>query len=585
MERHYSRELKQRTKMISDSIQIGELLVKKNIITTEQLNSALAKQKKSNLRIGEELVKSGVVKEEILLITMAESMNIEFIKISTIDISQNIIEKIPARFVTHYNFFPLFEKNGVLHIAVSDPLDFYTQDEIKLLIRKPINVCLATSVEINEAIKRYYGVGAKTMAQMVDDSPHLEIISHKSESRSEEKSEETQDPSVIKFIDQIIQQAVRERATDIHIEPYENSLRVRYRIDGLLYDVPAPSSIHHFQSAIIIRIKIMAELDISEKRLPQDGRIQVRIDNDDYDLRISILPSAFGECVEVRILSRKQVFLSLEELGLDKEGLALINVLIKRPHGIMLVTGPTGSGKTTTLYSCLNRINSAERKIITIEDPIEYRLHGITQIQVMPKIELTFANGLRSMLRHDPDVMMVGEIRDLETAELAIRTALTGHLVFSTLHTNDSSGAVTRLLDMGIEPYLVSSSVNCIIAQRLIRVICPNCKETFVPHEEILKEFGVHKELFISSSFFRGRGCESCKFTGYLGRTAIFEILNVSDAIKEMILNRTPSNIIKQKAISLGLKTLRLCGWEKVLQGITTPEEVIRVSQEDTFDP
>jgi len=561
---------------------VGELLLQKNVITQEQLNAALARQKKSNLRIGEELVRAGIISEENITRALAESMNIPFVQIRATTIEQATIDKVPARFVTHYNFVPLYEKSGILYLAVSDPLDLYTLDEIKLMLKQQISVCLATSFEIKEAIKRYYGVGAKTMAQMVDDTPHLEVIGKKNDQLIKDTTEETEDPSVIKFIDQVIQQAVRERATDIHIEPYEDTLRVRYRIDGLLYDVPVPSTIHHFQSAIIIRIKIMADLDIAEKRLPQDGRIQIRIDAEDYDFRISTLPTAFGEALEVRILSRKQIFYSMEELGLDAVGLDILNQMIKRPHGIILVTGPTGSGKTTTLYSCLNKINAAERKIITIEDPIEYKLFGITQIQIQPKIELTFANGLRSMLRHDPDIMMVGEVRDLETAELAIRTALTGHLVFSTLHTNDAPGAIARLLDMGIEPYLVASSLDCVVAQRLVRVICPACKEEFTPHAEILNEFGIHREKFNTASFFKGAGCENCKFTGYLGRTAIFELLNITEEIKEMILERTPSNVVKQKAIAAGMKTLRLSGWEKVTKGITTPEEVIRVTQEDT---
>ena len=380
----------------------------------------------------------------------------------------------------------------------------------------------------------------------------------------------------------MIQQAVRERATDIHIEPFEDNLRVRYRIDGLLYDVPVPVAIHHFQSSIIVRMKIMAELDIAEKRLPQDGRIQIRIDNEDFDFRVSILPTAFGESVEIRILSRKQIFFTPSELGLDTQGLEMLNTMIKKPHGIILVTGPTGSGKTTTLYSCLNKINAMERKIITIEDPIEYKLHGITQIQVHPKINLSFANGLRSMLRHDPDIMMVGEIRDLETAELSIRTALTGHLVFSTLHTNDAPGAITRLLDMGIEPYLVASSLNCVIAQRLVRVICSACKESYKPHDELMDEFGIHRDRFEGKGLYKGTGCENCKFTGYMGRTAIFEILNINDMVKKMILDHKPSNMIKQKAIAKGMKTLRLSGWEKVVSGITTPEEVMRVTQQDS---
>ena len=561
---------------------LGELLVKKKIISQEQLNSALIRQKKTNLRIGEELIHSGVVSEESIISTLAELMDIPFISIRSTAIDKEVISKVPARFVTHYNFFPLNVEDESLRIAVSDPLDLYSLDEIKLMLKQPIKISLATSFEINEAIKRYYGVGAKTMAQMVDETPHLQIISKTNGDDPAALLEAaSEDPSVIKFLDQVIQQAVRERATDIHIEPFEDNLRVRYRIDGLLYDVPVPAAIHHFQSSIIVRMKIMAELDIAEKRLPQDGRIQIRIDNEDFDFRISILPTAFGESIGIRILSRKQIYFTLSELGLDPKGMDILNTMIKKPHGIILVTGPTGSGKTTTLYSCLNKINAMERKIITIEDPIEYKLHGITQIQVHPKIDLSFANGLRSMLRHDPDIMMVGEIRDLETAELSIRTALTGHLVFSTLHTNDAPGAIARLLDMGIEPYLVASSLNCVIAQRLVRVICPACKHAYKGHVDLIEEFGIHREKFLGKDLYKGAGCENCKFTGYLGRTAIFEILKIDDMIKQMILDHSHSNLIKQKAISQGMQTLRLSGWEKVVSGITTPEEVMRVTQQD----
>ncbi|MCK4994198.1 MAG: Flp pilus assembly complex ATPase component TadA [Candidatus Omnitrophica bacterium] len=561
---------------------LGELLVLKKIITQEQLNSAIIRQKKTNLRIGEELIRSGIVSEENIISTLAELMDIPFIRIRATTVDQEVINKVPARFVTHYNFFPLRDEGDSLRIAVSDPLDLYSLDEIKLMLKQPIKISLATSLEINEAIKRYYGVGAKTMAQMVDDTPQMQILSKINDDSQTQLESASEDPSVIKFLDQVIQQAVRERATDIHIEPFEYNLRVRYRIDGLLYDVPVPAAIHHFQSSIIVRMKIMAELDIAEKRLPQDGRIQIKIDNEDFDFRVSILPTAFGESIEIRILSRKQIFLTLSELGLDSKGMDILNTMIKIPHGIILVTGPTGSGKTTTLYSCLNKINAMERKIITIEDPIEYKLHGIIQIQVHPKINLSFANGLRSLLRHDPDIMMVGEIRDLETAELSIRTALTGHLVFSTLHTNDAPGAIARLLDMGIEPYLVASALNCVIAQRLVRVICPACKQSYKGHEDLLEEFGIHRNKLQGKDLYKGVGCENCKFTGYLGRTAIFEILKIDDMVKEMILNHSHSNIIKQKAIAQGMKTLRLSGWEKVVSGITTPEEVMRVTQQDT---
>ncbi|RKY35072.1 MAG: type II/IV secretion system protein [Candidatus Omnitrophota bacterium] len=561
---------------------LGELLIEKNLITSNQLSEALVRQKESNFKIGEELIHSGVVTETQVLSALAESMGLPFIELKSVEISQSIIDKIPARFVTHYNFMPLNEQNGILNIAVNDPLDLCIIDEVKLLLKQQIKFFIATSLEISEAIKKYYGVGAKTMAQMIDDSGDGSIVANAEDSLSQVKTAETEDPSVIKFVNQIIQQAIKERATDVHIEPYEGRLRLRYRIDGVLYDLSVPPAIHHFQSAIIIRIKIMADLDIAEKRLPQDGRIKVTVNKENYDLRISILPTNFGESVEIRILSRKQIFFSLETLGLDKHGFHVLNSAISQPYGIILVTGPTGGGKTTTLYSCLNKINSPERKIITIEDPIEYQLEGITQIQILPKISFTFATGLRSMLRHDPDIMMVGEIRDNETAELAIRTALTGHLVFSTLHTNNAPGAVARLVDMGIEPYLISSSLSCVVAQRLVRLVCPHCKERYYPHNEVIKEFDIHLAKSDNVKFYKGRGCELCKHTGYLGRTAIFEILNVTDKIKEMILDSTPANSIKQEAVNAKMKTLRHSGWEKIISGVTTPEEVIRVTQEDT---
>ena len=562
--------------------QLGALLVRKGLLSPEQLEAALARQKISNRRLGEELVRSGVLPERAVLQSLAESLRMPFVTIAAYQIDPRMLETIPARIVTHYNFVPLREHDGKLEIAISDPLDLHTLDEIRLLLKRPLQVMLASADEIAETIKKFYGVGAKTMAQMVEGTPHLQVLSQSGREAAAVALEATDDPSVIKFLDQIIQQAVRERATDIHIEPYEEAVRLRYRIDGILYDVPMPPTIYHFQSAIIVRIKIMADLDIAEKRLPQDGRIKVRIDNEDYDLRISIMPTSFGESVGIRILSRRQVFFDLDQLGVDPAGVAILNKMIRRPHGILLVTGPTGSGKTTTLYSCLNRINSQERKIITIEDPIEYQLYGITQIQVNPKIELTFANGLRSMLRHDPDIMMVGEIRDLETAELSIRTALTGHLVFSTLHTNDAAGAVTRLLDMGIEPYLVSSSLNCVIAQRLVRTVCQTCREEFTPDAEIIRELDPDASLSQVSHFYRGKGCDQCKFTGYQGRTAIFEMLDITDAIRDMILKRTPSNTIKQNAVtSQEMNTLRQAGLAKIIRGITTPEEVLRVTQDD----
>ncbi|HOU36823.1 MAG TPA: GspE/PulE family protein, partial [Candidatus Omnitrophota bacterium] len=340
-----------------------------------------------------------------------------------------------------------------------------------------------------------------------------------------------------------------------------------------------PPTIKHFQASIASRIKVMADLDIAEKRRPQDGRIDIKMDNDVYDLRVSIMPTPFGESIGVRLLPRSSPIIGLEGLGLSRTELDILEKSIEKPYGIILVTGPTGSGKTTTLYSCLNKINSPQRKILTIEDPIEYQLKGITQMQVEPKTGFTFANALRSMLRHDPDVMMVGEIRDMETAELAVRTSLTGHLVFSTLHTNDAAGGITRLLDMNIDSFLVSSSVILIIAQRLVRTICPHCKERYRPEPHYLRQFDA--AALAEAQVYRGKGCEACRMTGYQGRTGIFEMLIISDEIRELILKKSPSHLIKQKAVSLGMKALRQSGWEKIKQGVTTIEEVLRVTQEE----
>ncbi|MCX5702569.1 MAG: GspE/PulE family protein, partial [Candidatus Omnitrophica bacterium] len=423
--------------------------------------------------------------------------------------------------------------------------------------------------------KKFYGVGAETLEAMskesVSDLTLLKVETNK------DIHDETIDPSVIKFLNQVLLDAIKQRATDIHFEPFENDLRVRYRIDGILYEVPCPATIKNFQPHIASRIKVMANLDIAEKRRPQDGRVDIKLEEEVFDLRISIIPTPFGESIDIRILPRSKPLIGLRELGLTLEELETMERAIKKPHGIILVTGPTGSGKTTTLYACLSKINSLERKIITIEDPIEYQLSGITQTQADGKIGFTFANALRSMLRHDPNVMMVGEIRDTETAELAVRTALTGHLVFSTLHTNDSSGGITRLLDMGIESFLVSSSVILIVAQRLVRLICPHCKEEYNPEPELLKQFA--KDRPVDLRFFHGKGCEACRLTGYRGRNGIFEMLEISDEIREMVLKKMPSHQIKNKAVSQGMKTLRDIGWEKVRQGLTTVEEVLRVTQ------
>ena len=378
-------------------------------------------------------------------------------------------------------------------------------------------------------------------------------------------------------------EAYHDRATDIHVEPYQDSLKIRYRIDGILYDANIPPNIRHFQASIVSRIKIMAHLNIAERRLPQDGRIKVKIGDEELDLRVSILPTPFGESVCIRLLSGANTFFGLEKLGLDPASLSGLKHLIAKPHGVILLTGPTGSGKTTTLYAFLTELNKAEKKIITIEDPIEYQIPGITQIQVHPKIDLSFSRGLRSMLRHDPDIMMVGEIRDFETAEITIRVALTGHLVFSTLHTNDAAGAVARLVDMGVESYLVASSVECIIAQRLVRTLCPHCKTLTAPPVDFQKEIAALAQALNQKGPLRvgqPKACNRCKQTGYFGRTAIHEILVVDDDVRSLIVQRVPANTIREKAIAKGMRTLRQDGWRKALAGETSIDEVLRVTQE-----
>ena len=560
-------------------LNLGQMLKEKFSIPQQQWQECLSQQEKAGVSLVRILTDKGLISEDNLLNSLSQYLEIPYIRIQPEDIDKQMIKTIPAKLVTHYNFMPIKRENNELKIAINDPLDIAMLDEIKLFLDQDIQPVIASQKDILEAIKNFYGLGAETLEKITaEGGTGLEVLSA-SKDKDEDIKDETIDPSVIKFLNQVLLDAIKQRATDIHFEPFENELRIRHRVDGILYEVPCPSTIKHFQSSIASRIKVMANLDIAEKRRPQDGRIKIRMGDDIFDLRVSILPTPFGEGIGMRILSRNSPLIGLEGLGLGSQALGILDKTINGPFGIILVTGPTGSGKTTTLYACLSKINSTQRKILTIEEPIEYQLKGITQMQVEPRIDFTFANALRSMLRHDPDVMMVGEIRDIETAELAVRTALTGHLVFSTLHTNDAASSITRLLDMGIDSYLVSSSVILIIAQRLVRLICPDCKQKITPSSEILKQFNIDSPIDIS--FFQGRGCEGCRFTGYKGRTGIFETLAITDEIREMALKKSPSHQIKQKAVSLGMKALRQAGWEKVKQGLTTLDEVLRVTQEE----
>ncbi len=558
---------------------IGKLLLDKGLITIEDLEQALLAQGKSGLPLGATLISSGCLSEDKFYRALSEQFGLAYLKLKNLQIPPAVIEQIPARISTHYKLIPISFENNLLTVAASNPPDINTLDELKLMLKKDIKVALASEADIISAMRQYYGVGAETIEKITPQSLAPEAVDLSTQS-AEDLIKPTDDASIIKFVNQILLEAHKDRATDIHIEPYYDELRIRYRIDGILYDTKLPPNIKNFQSAIISRVKIMANLNIAEKRLPQDGRIKIKISQDEVDLRVSILPTPFGEAVVIRLLSTN-IFYGLENLGLLKSDLGLFEKLIRQPHGIIFVTGPTGSGKTTTLYAALNKINDSEKKILTIEDPIEYQLKGITQIQVHPKIGLSFSNGLRAMLRHDPDIMMVGEVRDYETAEITIRVALTGHLVFSTLHTNDAAGGITRLIDMGVEPFLVASSVIAFVAQRLVRVICPDCKSEFKPQKEVLSELGLSPKDLLGVKVYQGKGCDSCKHTGYKGRTAIYEILAVNEPIRELILKRASTEQIKKKAISLNMHTLRQDGWEKVIRGITTPSEVIRVTQKE----
>jgi type II secretory ATPase GspE/PulE/Tfp pilus assembly ATPase PilB-like protein len=565
-------------------LQLAEVLVGKNLITRENSEGFLQEADRLGQDLKQILIKHNLFSEKDLLDALAEKLKLSCVNLKDLSIDKSIIAKVPLKVASYYKFIPLSVKGRTLTIVVSYPLDIKTQDEIRMQLGLEIEMALATSSDIADDLRKYYGLAADT----------LEKISAQSTTSSqstiqdgvEDITKQASDASVIKLVNQIILEAWRKRATDIHIEPYRQGLSLRYRIDGLLYDANVPGEIKNFLSAIISRIKIMSNLNIVERRLPQDGRAIVRVADQVLDLRISTIPTPFGESLVIRILPTQMLF-SLEKLGLAKEELQIFEGLIQKPHGIIFVTGPTGSGKTTTLYSCLTRINTKDRKIITIEDPIEYEMSGITQIQVMPEIGLDFARGLRSILRHDPDVIMVGEVRDFETAETAIRVALTGHLIFSSLHTNDAASGIARLLDIGVEPYLIASSVEAFIAQRLIRVICPVCRfeNKAVPLELkqiVARDLGIK---VVDVKIFSGKGCSSCNATGFFGRTAIYEILLVDELIKDLILKKASSDQIKKVALSRGMRTLRQDGWRKTIAGITTFEEVIRVTSAEESSP
>jgi len=522
------------------------------------------------------------IREDLFLEKLAEVMNLPFLRLKNVEIEQEILDKVPPKAVFQYNIMPVALENGVLCIATSNPLQPGLIDAMRLVTGGRIKLALSPSDDIVLAAKQLYGVGAETLDRMMQDDDRIDLDSDPL--LKQDLNDLDQEASVVKFVNQIIWEAHQNRATDIHIEPMEIDLRIRYRIDGVLHQTPVPATLKRFQSSIISRIKVMSNMDIAEKRLPQDGRISLRIQGEEIDVRVSTMPTVYGESVSLRLLLRGSGMIGMDQLGLEPEDEKILKRMIVRPHGILLVTGPTGSGKSTSLYAWLHTINSLDKRIMSAEDPIEYEMAGVNQVQMRPDIGLTFAHVLRTFLRQDPDVIMVGEIRDRETAEIAIRAALTGHLVFSTLHTNDSAGSVNRLLDMGIEPFLVASSVEGIVAQRLIRRLCPACRKPLEIDEvkrEFLKGEGFPMEELETKTIYEPDGCDECRGSGFKGRTGIYEILVIDDHIRPLIIDRAAASTMKREALKHGLSTLRDDGWKKVLAGTTTVEEVLRVTEED----
>jgi general secretion pathway protein E/type IV pilus assembly protein PilB len=552
-------------------VSIGQTLVGKGLLSPEQLQKAVELQQREGLRLDRAVIQLGFLSELQVLELLAEQLHLTIVDLEGITIDNATIKSLPPRFVYRKRLVPISRENGTLRVAMSDAFDNYVLDEIRLVTGLQIEQVLAPREEIEKLIKTHYGVGGDTVEEMVG-TDEIQIVGGNGES-TEDLLEMAQEASVIKLVNEIILEAINERASDIHIEPYEHDLDIRYRIDGVLQVASVPPQIHRFQSAIISRIKILSNMNIAEKRLPQDGRIKFQVGGRQVDVRVSVIPMIFGEGVVMRILDKTNVLYKLTEIGMDEDTYVPFKELLDRPHGIILVTGPTGSGKTTTLYAGLNEIVGTDLKVITVEDPVEYNLQGVNQIPVDHNVGMTFARGLRAILRHDPDVVMIGEIRDLETAQAATQAALTGHLVLSTLHTNDAASAAMRMIDMGIEPYLVTSTLIGAMAQRLVRKICPDCKESYEP--EISK---LPKDLPIKAGekLYRGVGCQKCRNSGFRGRLGIYELMTMNDDVRAGIMSRAPISEIVEAARPSGLRLLREDGWVKVKRGVTTPSEVLR---------
>ncbi len=540
---------------------LGQLLINEGLVTQEQVK--LARETQVGLRIDQALVKLGVVTEDAVLKAVASELGMEYIDLKDIQVDTDLLAKFPTSSIYRHSLLPLYRQNGHIVVATGDPLNLEGLDELSTMTGLRLEPVLTRSGELNNRINELLGVGGDTINQLVRrrSEEGIELLEEIEEDFGE-LAEGAQAPSVIRLVNELLMEAVKQQTSDIHIEPQENGLRVRYRMDGMLRVQPVPQEIFHFYSAIVTRLKIMSHLNIAEKRLPQDGRIKLRVSGREVDVRVSIIPMLHGEGVVMRLLDKARMKFDLKNVGMPPTCTGIFRQLIDLPHGIVLVTGPTGSGKSTTLYSALNEIKDPSTKIITVEDPVEYHMDGISQIQVHSRIGLTFAAALRSILRHDPDVVLIGEIRDGETAQSAIQASLTGHLVFSTLHTNDAPSAFTRLIDMGVEPYLVASTVEGVLAQRLVRRLCPHCKIQ-VPMEslDIPVDFPEPRPEFV----YEPKGCRECRDTGYSGRIGVFELLRTDPTIQRMCAEQQSSTNIRDYAMSAGMTTLRSSGWEQVM--------------------
>jgi len=558
---------------------LGSILLETTGLTEEQLEQALAVQRERGIKLGEALVQLKFLRTEEVLKALSIQLGFPYEnKIDVETIAQDLIANLPINYAKQNEVLPLRKEHGTVIVAIADPTNFYALDDLRMLYGSEVRPVIASSYEIVNAINAVYnratGGGEEAIGDLEDGA---EIADDFNE--PVDLLDADDEAPIIRLVNSLLFRAVKQKASDIHVEPFERDLKIRFRINGILYDVMNPPK--RAQGAIISRVKVMSQLNIAEKRVPQDGRIRIKIAGKDIDIRVSTIPTAHGESVVMRLLDASAVLLDLDSLGFSRNNLDRFKKMLSHHNGIILVTGPTGSGKTTTLYSALSRLNADDVKIITVEDPVEYQMHGINQMQVNPKIDLTFASGLRAFLRQDPDIIMVGEIRDKETAEVAIQASLTGHLVLSTLHTNDAPSSITRLIDMGVEPFLVASSVLGILAQRLVRTVCRDCARKYSPEEEEIAQIGITPEMLKGRQIYRPVGCPVCLETGYSGRAGIHEILMVSDAVRAELMKGSDASTIKKVALSEGMATLRQDAAQKVLQGLTSVEEVLRVTQEE----